>query len=401
MFGRMSASSPPSASPLRLLVVLSLSALCLATPVLAQGSGEASQAEPPPPEASPGEAEPPPADTAPPSLETRIRDALGLRSPAAQVDDGARQVPPEEGAKAAGRGGLLTRSILEPTFWRELGNRTLASLDDLLLRLLNALLVLAIFYAVYRLVYGLLAGVLDRTGADPGVRYILGQLTRYGLLAVAVLSALGQVGIEVGSLLAGLGILGLAVGLAAQDSLANLIAGITILWDRPFRVGDNVTVAGTFGEVREIGLRSTRILTVEQLDAILPNREVINQKIVNHTRNPRLRLGVSVAIAYREDTREAREVILEKVRGHELIREEPAPEVVVRELADSGVNLELRVWLIDPYDERKALFALTELAKLALDEAGIEIPFPQVTLHYGSGTFPVAVHEDGEGGEAG
>jgi small conductance mechanosensitive channel len=181
------------------------------------------------------------------------------------------------------------------------------------------------------------------------------------------------------------GIIGLALGLAAQDSLGNLVAGLTILWDRPFRIGDNVTVAETFGRVQEIGLRSTRIRTVEQLDAILPNKEIINQKIINHTLNPMMRLGIPVGIAYREDTREARRVLLAAVKGHELLLDKPEPQVVVTALADSSVNLELRVWLRDPYTEREATFAMIEAAKIALDEAGIEIPFPQRTLHLPEG----------------
>jgi small conductance mechanosensitive channel len=94
-----------------------------------------------------------------------------------------------------------------------------------------------------------------------------------------------------------------------------------------------------------------------------------------------------VSIAYKEDTREARRVLLAAVAGHRLIREEPEPTMVVMELADSGVNLELRLWLRDPHEEREALFELTELAKLALDEAGIEIPFPQRTLHFAAGSL--------------
>jgi small conductance mechanosensitive channel len=222
---------------------------------------------------------------------------------------------------------------------------------------------------------------MNRTRADPAARDIAVRLTRYAILAIGLMMAASQLGIQVGSLLAGVGIIGLALGLAAQDSLANLVAGITILWDRPFRIGDNVTVSGTFGKVKEIGLRTTRIRTVEHLDAILPNKEIINAKIVNHTLSPMMRLGIPIGIAYKEDTREARRVLLEAVAGHELVLEQPEPKVVVKELADSSVNLELRVWLRDPYEERAATFAMVELAKIALDEAGIEIPFPQRTLH--------------------
>jgi small conductance mechanosensitive channel len=135
---------------------------------------------------------------------------------------------------------------------------------------------------------------------------------------------------------------------------------------------------------------------VDQLDTILPNKEIINQKIINHTLNPMMRLGIPVGIAYEEDTRRAREVLLAAVAGHELLLDEPAPQVVVTALADSSVNLELRVWLRDPYSERQAICALLELTKIALDEAGIEIPFPQRTLH-----LPEAVRLERNGPESG
>ena len=257
-----------------------------------------------------------------------------------------------------------------------------ANLPDLLVALFRAALVLVVFWILFRLLAGVLGGFLRRSNADPSVGHMANRLIKYALVAFALIMAAAQLGFNVGSVLAGLGILGLALGLAAQESLSNLVAGLTILFDRPYRVGDNVTIAGTFGKVQQVGLRTTRILTVERLDTILPNREIINQKIINHTSNPHLRLGVPLSIAYKEDTRRAREVLLAAVSGHEMIHDEPAPAVVVTRLADSGVELELRVWLRDPHRERDALWTFIELAKIALDEAGIEIPFPQRTLHF-------------------
>jgi small conductance mechanosensitive channel len=259
------------------------------------------------------------------------------------------------------------------------------NLPDLLVALARALLVLLVFWFLFRVLAGVLGGFLRRSNADPSVGQIVSRLIKYVLVVFALIMAASQLGFNVGSVLAGIGIAGLALGLAAQESLSNLVAGLTILLDRPYRVGDNVTIAGTFGKVQKIGLRTTRILTVERLDTILPNREIINQKIVNHTSNPHLRLAVVVSIAYKEDTRAARAALLAAVAGHELIHEEPASEVAVVRLAESGVDLELRVWLRDPHREREALWEFTELAKIALDEAGIEIPFPQRTLHFAGG----------------
>jgi small conductance mechanosensitive channel len=270
---------------------------------------------------------------------------------------------------------------------------------DYLPNLARALIVLLVFFALFRVLAGVFRRLLRRTRADPSIVGISTRLVKYVLVVFALVMAASELGFNVGSLLAGIGIVGLALGLAAQESLGNVVAGLTILWDRPYRVGDNVTIAGTFGRVQEIGLRTTRILTVERLDAILPNREIVKEMIVNHTSNPQLRLGVQVSIAYREDTREARRVLLAAVKGNRLILDDPPPAVVVTALAESGVNLELRTWLRDAHEEREALFELTEVAKLALDEAGIEIPFPQRTLHFAGGEAPA--RPGGEAGEAG
>jgi len=307
---------------------------------------------------------------------------------------GPAEEEPAEGEEAEGEGifpdqpperTILTEEIFDPDAWPNLGRRFVVRSIDWLPSLLAALVVLALFYVLHRVVAGVLRRVMARTRADPAAQDIAARLTKYAILSLGVVMAVNQLGINVASILAGVGIIGLAVGLAAQDSLGNLVAGLTILWDRPFRIGDNVTVADTFGKVQEIGLRSTRIRTVEQLDAILPNKEIINQKILNHTLNPMMRLGIPLGIAYKEDTREARRVLLEAVQGHELLLDKPEPQVVVTALADSAVSLELRVWLRDPYTEREATFAMIEAAKIALDEAGIEIPFPQRTLHLPEG----------------
>jgi len=320
-----------------------------------------------------------------------------LAPPAAAPGPEGEEAPAEEGEEDAPPGVLdLPMDPFSASAWRTYGYLLVSSAVDFLPNLARALIVLAVFFALFRVLVGVFRRLLRRTRADPSIVGISTRLIKYVLFVFAVVMAASELGFNVGSLLAGIGIVGLALGLAAQESLGNVVAGLTILWDRPYRVGDNVTIADTFGRVQEIGLRTTRILTVEHLDAILPNRQIVQEKILNHTANPQLRLGVAVAIAYREDTREARRALLAAVEGHRLILDDPPPAVVVTSLADSGVLLELRMWLRDPHEEREALFEMTEIAKLALDEAGIEIPFPQRTLHF-AGPVPDKLPDGGAG----
>jgi small conductance mechanosensitive channel len=318
--------------------------------------------------------------------------ALLAQAPALPGVAKPKPADPHVAAAAAAARTARERALLEelrhPGGWSRAGQRLVDRAVDFLPSLGAALLVLLVFFVLYRVSHRLLHGLLRRTRADPAVLEIGLKLTKFVVLAFGVVMAAGQLGFQIASLLAGLGIVGLAVGLAAQDTLANLVAGITILWDRPFRIGDNVTVAGTFGTVQEIGLRTTRILTNDKIDAILPNKTIINEKILNHTRTPQLRLGIPVGIGYGEDIREARRVLVEAVAGNPAVLADPAPKVVVVQLGDSAVGLEVRVWLTDPHLENEVKVDLVERVKLALDAAGIEIPFPTRTVLLSGDTPP-------------
>jgi small conductance mechanosensitive channel len=212
-----------------------------------------------------------------------------------------------------------------------------------------------------------------------------------------VILALDQLGFNVTSLLAGLGVAGLALGFAAKDTLANFIAGMTILWDRPFRVGDRVEADGEFGQVKKITLRSTRIHTNDNRVVIIPNQNIVNNKIINHTMQASLRKVIVFGIAYEADIGRAREVVIGLLRGDDRVRERPPPEVVVTELADSSVNMALRFWLKNPHLEVPLEFEYLEKVKLALDGAGIRIPYPHVTLRVEAMPEVRVVPASGEG----
>lgn len=249
-----------------------------------------------------------------------------------------------------------------------------------LLQLVLAVLVLAVFALVYRAIRSGLSPVLDRSRLEEDASELLLAILRYVVLGFGLIVALDQLGFNVTGLLAGLGVAGLALGFAAKDTLANFISGITILWDRPFRVGDRVEIDNEFGQVKRITLRSTRIHTNENKVVIIPNQNVVNNKIVNHTMQASLRLNVPFGIAYKEDIDAAREAVLATVGDDDRVRERPPPAVVLTEMADSAVAFELRLWLKNPHQEVPLGLEYRERIKRALDAAGIEIPFPHLSL---------------------
>lgn len=248
-------------------------------------------------------------------------------------------------------------------------------------RLLAAILVLVVFWLLFKITRKPLKMMFHKVGMHEALlKLLVDNIYRYTLIIVGIVMAASQLGINVGAALAGLGVAGIAVGFAARDSLANVISGIMIFWDKPFIVGDWITVEGWFGRVSDITLRTTRIRTPQNAYVVIPNQKIIDAFLENHSKEGELRVDVAVGIAYKEDIDEARSTILDAVKEIDWLREDPDPTVVVEELGDSSVNLVVRAWIDDPADLRRTTFALVESSKKALDRAGIQIPFPHLQL---------------------
>ncbi len=244
-----------------------------------------------------------------------------------------------------------------------------------------AALVLAAFYGLFRVTRMALAGVLHRAHLHQAiVDLLVDKIYRTTLFAFALVMAADQLGINVAAALAGLGVVGLAVGFAAQDSLSNIIAGFLILLDKPFEVDQWVTIGDHYGKVSNITLRSTRIRTPQNTYVVIPNKTIIDTVLVNHSHHGSTRVDVPIGIAYKEDIQRARDVVLAALREVNGVADTPAPEVVVTELAASGVNMEVRVWIDDAATERPVYVRVMEASKLALDAAGIEIPYHHLQL---------------------
>jgi small-conductance mechanosensitive channel len=248
-------------------------------------------------------------------------------------------------------------------------------------RVVAAVLVLFTFWLVTRLVQPTLRAVLRKADFDPAlVRLLVDNVFHFTLLTIGVIMAASQLGIDVGAALAGVGVVGFAIGFAAKDSLSNTIAGFLIFWDKPFAVGDYVTTADLTGEVSKITMRTTRLKTLDNTYVVIPNREIMENVLVNHSLHGSSRVHVPIGIAYKEDVSEAREAILAVAADAPHVLADPEPEVVVDALGDSSVNLIFFAWIDDAARHEPVRRQLLETAKRALDEAGIEIPFPHLQL---------------------
>jgi len=250
-------------------------------------------------------------------------------------------------------------------------------------RLGVAALILAAFWLVFRATRGSLSIILRKSGLQPIlVSLLIDKMYRIILMLFGLVMAASQVGVNVSAALAGLGVVGLAVGFAAQDLLANIIAGFVIFLDKPFGVGDFIQVEDQYGSVTNITLRSTRIRTRQNTYVVVPNKNIIDAVVVNHSKHGETRVDVPVGIAYKESIPRARQVLLEAVSNLEHVIDSPPPSVVVEELGGSSVNLLIRVWITDAGREKPVFFEAMEAAKLALDDANIQIPYPHLQLFW-------------------
>lgn len=247
----------------------------------------------------------------------------------------------------------------------------------------NLLLALFIFFAgkwVGKRLLSVVNRVLESTQLDQTVVNFLNNLL-YGVMIVAVLlAALNKLGINTNSFVAVLGAAAVAVGMSLKDQLSNLAAGVMIVVFRPFSRGDYVEVGGKTGTVIEITLVNTRIRTPSNHEVIIPNGDIMTTSSTNYSSLPTRRVEVLVGIGYQSDIQTARNIMLSVAKEHELILSERESLVRVTALSESSVDLTLYVWTQND-DWFGVQCDLLEQIKYAFDEAGVDIPFPNRTLH--------------------
>ena len=239
--------------------------------------------------------------------------------------------------------------------------------------------IIAGFWIIKRIAAGS-EKLMNNRGVDVSLASFIKSLISIGLKVMLIMTVAEMIGFKSTSFVAILGALGLAIGLALQGSLSNFAGGFLVLLFKPYRVGDLITTQGHTGNVKEIQIFNTILLTPENKTVIIPNGPIANGDITNFSKEGLIRVDLQMGIAYDASIKEARTSLMKVMESHPKVLKTPAPFVGVEALGDSSVNLAVRPYCA-PADYWDVYFDIYESGKEALDAANIEIPFPQVVLH--------------------
>ena len=242
-------------------------------------------------------------------------------------------------------------------------------------KLLTAILIYIVGSWVIKKLIGALKKVMAKSKYEESLQKFLLNLLSWALKVFLVLLVISQLGVDVTTFAAVIAAAGLAVGLALQGSLSNFAGGVLIMIFKPYRIGDLVEDQGVLGVVKEIEIFTTKLVSPENKLLIDTYGDKANGNIINYTAEGKIRVDTVIGVAYEEDIKQVKEVLMEVLTSNPKVLKDPAPSVNVLELADSSVNFAVRPFA-KPEDYWDVYFATYEGCKLALDKAGIEIPYP-------------------------
>lgn len=222
--------------------------------------------------------------------------------------------------------------------------------------------------------------MMKKRGMDASLQPFLRSILNIMFKIVLIISVISILGVETTSFIAVLGSAGLAIGLALQGSLSNFAGGVILLSVKPFKVGDYITAMGTGGTVDQINILNTILKTPDNQKVYIPNGKLASDVITNFSEEDTRRLVLTFGIHYNDDIAQAKNIIQNIVESDERVLKEPAPSIVVAQLADNSVNIDMRIW-VKSEDFWTVKFFLTEKVKTEFDKEKITIPYPQRDLH--------------------
>lgn len=249
-------------------------------------------------------------------------------------------------------------------------------------KLISTIIIAIIGLWVLKIINRFLQKFFKKKDYDPTLEKFSSDLINWSLKIILFVVVITQLGVQTTSLVAIIGAAGLAIGLALQGSLANFAGGVLILLLKPFKVGDFIKAQGQEGTVKEISIFTTKLITFGNQLAVIPNGKLSNETILNFTTEGIRRENITWGIAYGDDIKLAKEILLTLVNEQETVIQEEGkfPMIVLAELADSSINLSLRYWCSND-DFWTLRWHILEEGKRRIEEAGITIPFPQRDVH--------------------
>ena len=248
---------------------------------------------------------------------------------------------------------------------------------------LKIIAAIAIFFVgqfIAKVIRKIVIKLLNKRGVDAAVVSFVASLAYALVFMVAIIAAISHLGFNTTSLIAIMGAAGLAIGLALQGSLSNFASGVLIISLRPFKSGDFIEVSGIAGIVEEILIFSTTLRTGDNKSVIIPNGSITSGTITNYSSKPTRRIDLIIGVSYDANLAHTKKVLRDVIDKHTLILKDQEVTIGVSELADNSVNLVVRPW-VKTENYWPVYFDILENIKVALDEAGIEIPYPQLSLH--------------------
>ena len=250
-----------------------------------------------------------------------------------------------------------------------------------------------LFYVTGKLRKWIVYKLLAKSKIDLGVRVAAGSIFRYLILFIGFIIVLQTVGIDLSAITILAGALGVGIGFGLQNITNNLVSGIIILFERPIKVGDRIEVGDVAGDVVKISMRSTTIVTNDNISIIVPNSDFISSKVINWSHIDRnIRLNFPVGVSYKEDPQRIRKLLLEVARDNKGVLKEPKPDVLFSEFGDSALVFNLRIWtqeFINRPGVLKSQLYYAIFEKFA--QNGVQIPFPQRDIHLKSTETPIVI----------
>jgi small conductance mechanosensitive channel len=267
-------------------------------------------------------------------------------------------------------------------FWQHVGSDLIVFTEGMLI----FILIIGAFYLVYRATCLYARKIMEKLNWEPAIINFVVYMLRYVFFGIGLLTAADQVGIDITSLLAGVSVVGLAVSLAAKTEIENIVAGLALLVDKPFRVGDRVEIEGAIGRVVEISLRFIRIKTKENYIKVIPTSRIIHANITNKTENDYYVIFINLGLAYDTDLRKAKEIIMNVLESDERVMKKPKPDAAIKELGESALIMRIKFGIKQPLKEKATKFEFTEKIREALMSGNVELTYPCRNIYIREGS---------------